>query len=198
MTLKALSPLIGLLRRAFSWLSRPASRKSSASATPIMPQNLNVQRVLVMLKNEEGVRDKPYRDHLGYLTIGVGHLIDPRKGGSLPKWAQDELDDLGRLTPSTIDKILEDDILEKVEQIKTHIPWAVALDPVRFAVLLDMTFQMGIGGVLGFKNTLRHIQNGDYEQAATNMKASLWYRQTPNRAERRIKEMRTGVFHRYV
>lgn len=157
-----------------------------------------------MLSVEEGRKNKPYKDSLGYLTIGIGHLIDPRKGGSLPDYAQVELDRNGLLEESTIDRLLEDDIINVMSQLDQNLPWSLKLDSVRYGVLLDMCFQMGIGnaskgtGLLGFTNTLRHAREGNYEQAAINMKESLWRKQTPNRANRRIEEMRSGVFHEYV
>lgn len=139
-----------------------------------------------MLRNEEGVRYKPYKDHLGYWTIGVGHLIDPRKGA---EWIE------GPLTDAQVDALLDEDIA-KVER---GLPeWMRELDPVRYAVMVDMAFQMGVAGLMGFKNTLRFVMEGNYTQAADNMQQSLWYRQTPNRANRRIKEMRTGQYHKYV
>ena len=180
--------------------SLPSSAGSSGSASPTTSPsgNPNLSRVMRMLSVEEGRRNVPYKDSLGYLTVGVGHLIDPRRGGSLPDYAQVELDRNGMLEESTIDRLLEDDIINAVEQLDRNLPWAASLDEVRYTVLLDMCFQMGIGGLLGFTNTLRHVREGNYEQAATNMKASLWRRQTPNRANRRIEEMRSGVFHEYV
>lgn len=195
-----LSRLSGLLGSVLGWLSRRASPKSSNS---IPSTSLNLARVIRMLEFEEGRRNEPYKDSLGYWTIGIGHLIDERKGGSLPSWAQDELDRTGRLSDASVDKLLEDDIIFVMDQLEKYLPWASSLDQIRYTVLLDMTFQMGIGneekgtGLLGFKNTLRYIKDGNYEQAATNMGVSLWYRQTPNRANRRIKEMRTGEFHQY-
>ena len=150
-----------------------------------------------MLRNEEGVKHQPYQDHLGYWTIGVGHLIDERKGGSLPEWAQAELDSTGRLSDASVDKLLEDDIIKVVNQIEDKLWWSVNLDPVRYAVLLDMAFQMGINGLLGFKNTLAMIESGDYSKAADGMLSSLWAKQTPNRARRRSQEMRTDIFHDY-
>lgn len=176
----------------------PPSSSGSASPMPLPKGNLNLSRVMCMLSAEEGRRNKPYKDSLGYLTVGVGHLIDPRRGGLLPDYAQAELDRNGMLEEATIDRMLEDDIINAVEQLDRNLPWAASLDEVRYTVLLDMCFQMGISGLMGFHNTLRNIREGDYEQAAQNMKQSLWYRQTPNRAERRINEMRTGIFHEYV
>lgn len=150
-----------------------------------------------MLRNEEGVRNKIYKDHLGYDTIGVGHLVDKRKGGSLPSWAWDELNREGKLSDKSIDKLLESDINTVVEGINKHLPWALGLDEVRYGVLVDMAFQMGVQGLLGFKNTLAMIEKGDYAGASQGMLHSKWCGQTPNRCERRREEMRHGIFHEY-
>lgn len=152
-------------------------------------------RLITMLRSEEGVRNKPYQDHLGYWTIGVGHLMDERKGGYLPDWAADELTANGNLSDASINRLLTEDINRTIQSLPE---WMNDLDPVRYAVMVDMAFQMGVNGLLGFKNTLAHVQAGRYRQAANNMKQSLWYRQTPNRASRRIKEMETGEYHNYV
>lgn len=45
------------------------------------------------LETDEGRVPHAYQDHLGYWTIGVGHLIDKRKGGGL--------------TPDEVDYLLE-------------------------------------------------------------------------------------------
>ncbi len=52
------------------------------------------------LRADEGVRESAYTDSLGYLTIGVGRLIDARVGGKL--WP-DEIDYL-----STQDDVIID------------------------------------------------------------------------------------------
>lgn len=193
MTLKQQSPLSGFLQSVFSWLQRLVSRKSSSSE--ISNKNPDMARLITMLRSEEGVRNKPYQDHLGYWTIGVGHLMDERKGGYLPDWAADELTANGKLSDASINRLLTEDINRTIQSLPE---WMKDLDPVRYAVMVDMAFQMGINGLLGFHNTLRYVQEGRYRQAANNMKQSLWYRQTPNRASRRIKEMETGEYHNYV
>lgn len=62
------------------------------------------------------------------------------------------------------------------------------------ASLLNMAFQMGVDGLLGFKNTLELIRTGSYEKAAEGMLSSLWAKQTPARAKRLAVQMRTGVW----
>lgn len=193
MTLKQQSPLSGFLQSVFSWLQRLVSRKSSSKE--ISNKNPDMTRLITMLRSEEGVKNKPYQDHLGYWTIGVGHLMDERKGGSLPDWAMEELNTHGKLSDSSINRLLTDDINRTIQSLPD---WMKDLDPVRYGVMVDMAFQMGVNGLLGFHNTLRYVREGSYNQAANNMQQSLWYRQTPNRAKRRIKEMRTGEYHKYV
>lgn len=193
MTLKQQSPLSGFLQSVFSWLQRLVSRKSSSKE--ISNKNPDMTRLITMLRSEEGVKNKPYQDHLGYWTIGVGHLMDERKGGYLPDWAMEELTTHGKLSDASINSLLTEDINRTIQSLPE---WMKDLDPVRYAVMVDMAFQMGVNGLLGFHNTLRYVREGSYNQAANNMQQSLWYRQTPNRAKRRIKEMRTGEYHKYV
>lgn len=192
-----LYPKTGLLSRLFSFLQRLLRRDTSESQSTTSERKEIESRLIQMLRSEEGVIPTLYKDHLGYDTIGVGHLVDARRGGGLPDWAQEELNQSGRLTDESINSLLLSDIKEKETQLNHALPWAKDLDCVRYCVLVDMCFQMGIGGLLGFNNTLRYIKEGNYDQAAKNMLVSKWAKQTPNRAKRRADEMRTGVAYNY-
>ena len=132
------------------------------------------------LRGEEGEVLTEYKDHLGYSTIGVGRLIDKRKGGGITK------EESAYLLNNDIDKI--------VEQLDKRISWWETLDEARRGVLVNMAFQMGVDGLLGFKNTLNMIQSGRYSDAAKGMLSSLWAKQTPARAKRMSEQMRTGVW----
>lgn len=130
------------------------------------------------LRRDEGEVLHAYQDHLGYWTIGIGTLIDKRK--------------VGGLRPEESAFIFQNRIRLKQEEVERRLPWFNKLDDARKGVLLNMAFQMGVNGLLGFKNTLAMVERGDYAGAANGMKHSLWYRQTPERAERLMKQMRTG------
>ena len=131
------------------------------------------------LKGDEDVRPHVYKDHLGYLTIGVGRLVDDRKPGS-------------GLRPAEITFLLNNDIDDRIDQLSRRLPWFETLDSARQGVLLNMSFQMGVDGLMGFKNTLKLVEQGNYESAAENMLKSLWAKQTPARAKRMADQMRTG------
>ena len=130
------------------------------------------------LRRDEGVVPFAYQDHLGYWTIGVGRLIDKKKGGGL--------------SDAEIDFLLSNDIDRFEKQIIDALPWYGRLDDVRQRVLVNMAFNMGIAGLLGFKNTLAMVERGDYSGAAKGMLASKWAGQVGERAKRLATMMETG------
>jgi lysozyme len=130
------------------------------------------------LRRDEGEVLHAYQDSLGYWTIGIGILIDKRKGGGL--------------RPEESVFVFENRLRLVNEELDKRIPWIGKLDPVRRGVLINMAFQMGVGGLLGFENTLAMIEKGDYQGAAKGMLNSLWAKQTRARAQRLSNQMRTG------
>lgn len=133
------------------------------------------------LKGDEGLKAQAYQDHLGFWTIGVGRLIDARKAGS-------------GLRPDEISYLLNNDIDDRIRELGRRIPWFLELDAARQGVLLNMSFQMGVDGLLEFKNTLARVRAGNFDGAASGMLNSKWATQTPARAQRLAEQMRTGVW----
>jgi lysozyme len=131
------------------------------------------------LRADEGERSCVYNDHLGFATIGVGRLVDARKPGA-------------GLRSDEIAYLLNNDIDDRIDALTRKLPWFQNLDDARKGVLLNMAFQMGVDGLLKFKNTLRLVMEGKYALAAEGMLQSLWAKQTPSRAKRLAEQMRTG------
>lgn len=133
-----------------------------------------------LLRDEEEVLHA-YPDSLGFWTIGVGHLIDSRKGGGIPQ--------------SISRQLLALDIERAQTQLSETFPWTDALDAVRRGALVNMTFQMGIRGLGQFHGMLQALQQGDYVGAAVAGLDSIWARaQTPARAHRLMQQIQTGVW----
>lgn len=130
------------------------------------------------LRRDEGVVPYAYQDSLGYWTIGVGRLIDKRKGG--------------RLTDTEMDYLLGNDIMEKEAELDKALPWWRNMTAARQRVLLNMCFNLGLTKLLGFKNALKAMEAGDYQKAAAGMLDSLWARQVGQRAQRLATMMRNG------
>jgi lysozyme len=128
------------------------------------------------LKRDEGVRLKPYTDTVGKLTIGVGR----------------NLTDVG-ISDDECTALLQNDVARTVAALDKSLPWWRKLDPVRQRVLVNMAFNLGMVGLLTFKNTLAAVQSGSYAAAAAGMLASKWATQVGDRAKRLAEMMRTGV-----
>ena len=66
------------------------------------------------------------------------------------------------------------------------------LDEIRKSVLLNMCFNLGINGLLGFMNPLAFVKAGDWERTANNMLVSRWAKQDGHRAIELSELMRKG------
>lgn len=127
------------------------------------------------LRLHEGERLKPYRCTAGKLTIGVGRNLEDR-GISAAESAY----------------LLGNDVDHHWRELVKAVPWVEQLDEVRQHVLLDMAFNLGIAGLLGFKNTLATIKAGDFQKASVMMLDSRWAKQVGGRADRLATMMATG------
>lgn len=133
------------------------------------------------LRGDEGVRACVYKDSKGLLTIGIGRLVDKRVKGA-------------GLRPDEIAYLFNNDLDDRIDQLTRRLPWFQNLDDARKGVLLNMSFQMGVDGLLEFEHTLALVRDGKYENAAHAMLQSLWAKQTPERAQRMAEQMRSGVW----
>ena len=130
------------------------------------------------LKRDEGLRLTAYKDTVGVWTIGYGHAhVAPAT-----VWTQ-----------AQADSQLHVDVARAVADLDSALGWWRDLDDVRQDVMAELAFNMGIGTLLEFRNTLGAVQRGDYAAAADGMAASLWARQVGARALRLAAMMRTGA-----
>ncbi len=137
------------------------------------------QRLVNTLAVEEGYRKSAYQDSLGFWTIGYGRLIDAGKNAGLSK--------------AEAQYLLDNDVYECIRNL-TPYEWYVGQDEIRQAALVDMAFNLGVHGLLGFPHFLAAIQAKDYPTAASHLKGSLWHQQVGPRADRIMAQITTGVW----
>ncbi len=135
------------------------------------------------LRRDEGVRYDPYLDTMNFLTVGVGHNIQAK---AIP------LDWEYPLTDDQVDQLLAEDLQDVFNNLDRTLPWWRKLSYVRQRVLANMCFNMGLHGLLTFKNTLANMQCGNYFAAAEGMRKSKWARQVKGRATRLAAMMEQG------
>ena len=137
---------------------------------------MNRDKLKAQLTIDEGRKKRMYLDTVGKWTVGVGRNISDRD------FSDDE-----------IDLMLSNDIKLIESQLDKHLPWWRDMNEVRQNVLINMGF-MGIGKLLGFKNTLTFMRAKRYDAAAMGMLDSLWAKQVGQRAVRLAAMMRTGEY----
>lgn len=136
------------------------------------------EQILSDLKRHEGWRPSVYQDHLGYWTLGFGFMVDERKNGGIPRpvahyWLAYEVDRIYVRLAEALDWFAE------------------APDGIQRA-LVNMGYQLGVSGLLRFRQTLELIEIGKYEDAAEEALRSRWAEQTPKRAKEVAKWIRTA------
>jgi lysozyme len=134
-----------------------------------------IDGMIERLKLHEGYRKDAYKDTVGKLTIGYGWNVEDCP--IYPEVAELQL----RMTLAEIEKNLA----------RTLDFWG-NLTQARKEVLLDMCYNLGLKGLLGFKNTLRAIAESRHEDAAAFMLQSKWAEQVGSRAKFLSEKYRKG------
>ena len=141
------------------------------------------KKLLGEIRREEGSviengRHVIYKDHLGYETIGYGRLITERRGGGISE--------------HEANLMLENDVNRVVGELDYHLKWFSSLTDTRQRALINMAFQLGTRGLMGFKKALRALEKGDYRTASIELLDSRWAVQTPERAKRMAEMILVG------
>lgn len=130
------------------------------------------------IEAEEGFRSHVYDDSEGWKTIGIGRLVDEKKGGGITK--------------EEAYFLLDNDIDRVEKQLDQYIAWWRTLSDTRQRALLNCSYQLGVGGLLKFSIALGYLQNSKYNLAADEFLNSRWAKQTPARAKRIADMIRYG------
>ena len=146
---------------------------------------MNLNKLQKQIMFEEGVKYEIYNDHLGYKTFGVGHLVratDP----------ENEMEVGTKVSKMRVAECFEADLYVAMNDMEKFTEGMEVDDNIKECVT-EMVFQLGLPRLNKFKNFKQALLDGDIETAQAEMKDSLWYRQTTNRAERLIEKLGKSV-----
>ena len=138
---------------------------------------MNIEALREQLKIDEGVKYEIYKDHLGYPTFGIGHLItenDPEHGKP----------DGTKISEDRVNEIFETDVAKFVSEAKILFPDLDDLPDVAQQVIVNMAFNMGRPRLSKFKNFIAGVNDRDWTRAAEEMMDSKWATQVGDRAIR--------------
>lgn len=141
------------------------------------------------LMRHEGVKLKPYKDSLGFWTIGVGYCYEKR---GMPLALLTEVLS-GGFTQETALKLMREEIAQCRTQLSEWLgdTWG-RLGSVRQDVLVNMCYNLGIGRLKGFKKFRQALDEGQWQQAAAEMRSSRWAAQVKGRAVELSAMMASG------
>lgn len=137
-----------------------------------------------MVRQDEGFRCRPYIDSEGLLTIGIGFCLDraPIPEPVAMYWCAHILENLlHRLS-------VNPSVGQTFNTLDQPRQWAIA----------NMSYQMGVSGVCGFLNMWGALDNGEFARAEKEALDSVWAHQTPSRARRVARVIRTGKLEGYT
>ena len=136
------------------------------------------------ITSDEGCVLEVYKDHLGYPTVGVDHLI----------LETDEEYNMGVGTPITqtrSDELLFQDlgiVLKECED-RFHNNWREWPEEVKL-IIANMAFNLGLTRLVKFKKMFAALNEGDYKTASEEGMDSKWAKQVYNRAKRLMNRLR--------
>jgi lysozyme len=116
------------------------------------------------IKVNEGFEGYEYMDSLQNPTIGYGTLLP--------------------LTEVEATLLLKHRLDVMSAHIKSRWNAFGRMSPDVQTMVLEMCYQMGVGGFMGFKKMIRALEKGDHDEAYKEGMDSKWAIQTPNRAKR--------------
>jgi lysozyme len=138
---------------------------------------VNTLRAIDDLIRDEGERLSPYFDNAvpPRMTIGVGRNLTDRG-----------------ISKEESRYLLQNDIDSHSQALDRFLPWWTTLDEVRQRALFNMCFNLGIAGLLGFKNMLEALQHKDWAGVSRHARSSTWFAQVGLRAVRIVYMFETG------
>ena len=144
---------------------------------------MNLNKLQDEIEKDEGFKLEIYLDHLGLPTCGIGHLIkegDEESGSPVGT----------KVSYERCGQLFEQDMNISIDDCKkVYDDWDKLPEEVQH-ICANMIFNLGYPRYNKFKKKIQAVKDGNWLEAAVQMKDSRWYKQVPNRASRLINRMK--------
>lgn len=145
-----------------------------------------------MIRRNEGVRPKIYRDSMGIATVAVGFNLERPDARERLAEVGVSLDDVkaGKaMTDDEMTRLLRQELDVCIEDLRSllHLD-AMPLNAQ--LVLVDLRYNLGPTRLRKFVTTLEAFRQGHYKKAARQLEAAPWARQVGVRAQRSVQLLR--------
>lgn len=141
---------------------------------------MNREILKEQIKRHEGEVLEIYKDSLGYLTFGVGHLVKEDD----PEFGQPEGTPVSQ---ERVDEVYDIDFDKHVEECihvfkgKGGEDFYSLPEDIQH-VLINMTFNLGGTRFAKFNNMWKGVIENDWEKVAVEMEDSRWFKQVGRRS----------------
>lgn len=134
------------------------------------------------IERHEGNVPYVYLDHLGYKTMGIGHLIRQSEPEYLLKVGQG-------VSKEAIDEYFDNDLRIAIDDAKRIFGDLNEHPQDVIRVLVNMSFNLGYPRLNKFVKMKEAVAQKNYLKAADEMKDSRWYTQVGRRGPELFKLM---------
>ena len=138
---------------------------------------MNIDLLREELEVDEGRVDEIYKDHLGYPTFGIGHLVtdsDPENGMEVGT----------KIASDRVESVFADDVQIVCDDCTKLFPTFDSLPEEVQRIIANMMFNMGRTRLSKFKKFIAAVESADWKEASHQMQDSRWYEQVTSRAQR--------------
>lgn len=146
-----------------------------------------IEYAQALVERHEAFRANVYWDGTG-APIEAGAFGNPTVGFGL------NVGPSGGMTEGEARTVLWLRLMAIRAQVQNIDKWLASLSPQRQAVVLDVAYNVGVQGWIGFVETRAALQAGDFERAAAELLQSDAARLLPARYDEDARILATGKF----
>lgn len=146
----------------------------------MMPQEMKIAAKHTLIIHE-GLKNFPYIDSIGKVTIGIGYNLTDR--GLSDQWIHSQC---------------EEDMDWAYRQLYIEFAWFSYLNEARQIALVNMAYNLGWKRFLTFKRMILALNQQDFDKAAEEMLDSKWAKQVGQRANDLANIMLTGHLPKHL